>query len=70
MMTSDLLVSSPSFVWGVSSWHFHYYIVGRESGQLTTARTNQTTGLTNGRAENWAPELYLLVLFALFPVLN
>ena len=25
--------------------------------QLTTARTNQTTGLTNGRAANWAPEV-------------
>ena len=24
--------------------------------QLTTAWTNQTTGLTNGRAANWAPE--------------
>ena len=25
--------------------------------QLTTARTNQTTALTNGRATNWAPEV-------------
>ena len=25
--------------------------------QLTTARTNQTTGLTNGRAANWEPEV-------------
>ena len=25
--------------------------------QLTTARANQTTGLTNGRATNWAPEV-------------
>ena len=25
--------------------------------QLTTARANQTTGLTNGRAANWAPEV-------------
>ena len=24
--------------------------------QFTTARANQTTGLTNGRAANWAPE--------------
>ena len=24
--------------------------------QLTTARANQTTGLTNGRAVNWAPK--------------
>ena len=26
--------------------------------QLTTARANQTTGLTNGRATNWAPEAF------------
>ena len=25
--------------------------------QLMTARANQTTGLTNGRATNWAPEV-------------
>ena len=25
--------------------------------RLTTARENQTTGLTNGRATNWAPEV-------------
>ena len=25
--------------------------------QLTTARANQTTGLTNGRVANWAPEV-------------
>ena len=25
--------------------------------QLTTARANQTTGVTNGRAVNWAPEV-------------
>ena len=24
---------------------------------LTTARANQTTGLTNGRARNWEPEV-------------
>ena len=24
---------------------------------LTTARANQTTGLTNGRAANWVPEV-------------
>ena len=27
--------------------------------QLTTAWTNQTTGLTSGRAANWAPEAEL-----------
>ena len=31
MMTSDLLVSSPTFVWGVSSWHFHYCWTGKRS---------------------------------------
>ena len=25
--------------------------------QVTTAHANQTTGLTNGRAANWAPEV-------------
>ena len=25
--------------------------------QLTTTRANQTTGLTDGRAANWAPEV-------------
>ena len=25
--------------------------------QLTAARANQTTGLTNGRVANWAPEV-------------
>ena len=34
--------------------------------QLTTARANQTTGLTNGRAANWAPE----VVFSPFPALS
>jgi len=36
---------------------------------LTTARANQTTGLTNGRAANWAQEV-ALVLSARFPVVN
>ena len=34
--------------------------------QLTTARANQTTGLTNGRAANWAPE----VVFSPFRALS
>ena len=34
--------------------------------QLTTARANQTTGLTNGRAINWAQE----VEFSRFRVLS
>ena len=37
--------------------------------QLTTARANQTTSLTNGRAANWAQEVGL-VLSARFPVVN
>ena len=35
--------------------------------QLTTARANQTTSLTNGRAANWTQEV-ALVLSARFPV--
>ena len=35
--------------------------------QLTTARANQTTGLTNGRTANWAQEV-ALDLSARFPV--
>ena len=34
--------------------------------QLTTARENQTAGLTNGRAANWIPE----VAFSPFRVLS
>ena len=35
--------------------------------QLTTARTNQTTGLTNGRATNWAPEVEFSRFSRAFP---
>ena len=34
--------------------------------QLTTVRADQTTGLTNGRAANWAPE----VVFSPFRALS
>ena len=34
--------------------------------QLTTARANQTTSLTNGRVANWA----LDVEFSAFPLIN
>ena len=34
--------------------------------QLTTARANETSGLTNGRAEKWAQE----VAFSLFHALS
>ena len=37
---------------------------------LTTARANQTTGLTNGRAANCVPEVRSLVLSARFPVVK
>ena len=33
--------------------------------QVTTAHANQTTGLTNGRAANWAPEVEFSPLHAL-----
>ena len=35
--------------------------------QFTTARANQTNGLTNGRAANWAPEVAFSPFRALFP---
>ena len=35
--------------------------------QFTTARANQTTGLTNGRAANWAPEVAFSPIRSLFP---
>jgi len=34
--------------------------------QFTTARANQTTGLTNGRAGNWAPKVAFSPFCALF----
>ena len=37
--------------------------------QLTTARANQTTGLTNGEAANWQRNSRL-VLSVPFPVVN
>ena len=37
---------------------FKYWAdLATERERLTTARTNQTIGLTNGRATNWAPEV-------------
>ena len=39
---------------------------GRER-QWTTARANQTTGLTNGRAANRAPEVAVLSFSHAFP---
>ena len=35
--------------------------------QFTTACANQTTGLSNGRAANWAPEVAISPFPALFP---
>ena len=35
--------------------------------QLTTAPANQTTGLTNGRAANWEPEVEFSPFRALTP---
>ena len=38
--------------------HIRLSIKATERGrQLTTARANQTTGLTNDRAANWAPKV-------------
>ena len=38
--------------------------------QLTTADANQTTGMTNSRAANWAPYKSCLVFSARFSVVN
>ena len=38
--------------------------------QLTTARANQTTGLTNGKATNWAPEAVFSPFRARLPKRN
>ena len=40
-------------------------IVTEWKRQVTTAHANQTTGLTNGRAANWAPEVEFSPLHAL-----
>ena len=37
-------------------YHRHPDLATEQESQLTTVRANQTTGLTNGRAVNWAPE--------------
>ena len=42
-------------------------LVTERERQLTMARANQTTSLTNGRAANWTQEV-ALVLSARFPV--
>ena len=48
-------------------WNRHYADLATEREcQLTAARANHTTGLTNGRAANWAPE----VVFSLFHTLS
>ena len=45
----------------------HKAVLAKERGrQLTTAHANQTTGLTNGRAANWAPEVVFSPVRALF----
>ena len=42
-----------------SSYHWLYCadLATARERQLTTALANQTTGLTNGRTTNWAPEV-------------
>ena len=42
-------------------------LVTERERQFTTARANQTTGLTHGRAANWAPEVAFSPFRALFP---
>ena len=48
------------------SWSNLADLAKERERRLTTARANQTTGLTNGRATNWTPE----VVFAHFPVVK
>ena len=45
------------------------FVATERERQLTTARASQTTGLTNGRAANWVPEV-AFVLSARIPVVN
>ena len=52
---------SPNECW------LHKAVLAKERGrQLTTAHANQTTGVTNGRAANWAPEVVFSPFRALF----
>ena len=41
----------------VVDYHEQADLATERERQLTTARANQTTGLTNGRGANWAPEI-------------
>ena len=38
-------------------WKYWADLARERERQWTTARANQTTGLTNSRATNWAPEV-------------
>ena len=47
--------------------NFHWAdLATKQECQLTMARTNQTTGMTKGKAANWAPE----VVFSPFRTLS
>ena len=45
---------------------FHADLAKERERQLTMARANQTTGLINGRAANWAPKVVFSLFRALF----
>ena len=46
--------------------HYAYLATEQEHLQLTTVRTNQTTGLTSGRAADCAPEVAFSPFRALY----
>ena len=47
--------SEPSEIVSISQHNDWADLATEQECQLTTARANQTTGLTNGKAANWAP---------------
>ena len=49
--------TNPYFIQGCDVTINWADIVTEWKRQVTTAHANQTTGLTNGRAANWAPEV-------------
>ena len=53
-LTDNLLPRSPRSCAGLRN---QADLVTERERWLTTARANQTTGLTNSRAANWAPEV-------------
>ena len=53
--------------WHANKWQGILQLSSEPERQLTTARTNQTTGLTYGRGANWAPEIEFSRFRARYP---